>query len=278
MYNNTKRSFILLTITLALFACSPRIHQGLEKAKYDLQTSKANPQIAANSPLILADAEQSLDEARHQWKKSRDTDEVDHLVYLTERKLDIARENAGKSLAQANSVVSQAEANLHAKSLAIESSNERARASNIISQHYREKAEDKEDQVNQLQSELKALKAEKTERGNVMTLSNDVIFEVNKADLKPGAVLQLNPLIKFLKQNLGIKVTIEGHTDSQGATDYNQDLSERRAQAVRSMLVAQNIEESRIAAKGMGEDFPVASNNSDAGRLQNRRVQIIFSN
>jgi len=72
-------------------------------------------------------------------------------------------------------------------------------------------------------------------------------------------------------------VAVEGHTDSVGTTDYNQSLSERRAESVRSYLVAQKIGADTVAASGFGEDKPVATNGTAAGRQQNRRVELIVS-
>jgi outer membrane protein OmpA-like peptidoglycan-associated protein len=110
----------------------------------------------------------------------------------------------------------------------------------------------------------------------VLTLS-DVLFDTGQATLKPGAALALDRLGKFLQENPETKVIIEGHTDSQGSDEFNMDLSNRRAQTVAQAMTTRGIAADRFQPMGRGEAFPVASNDTAAGRQQNRRVEIIFS-
>jgi len=128
-----------------------------------------------------------------------------------------------------------------------------------------------------LEKELADLNAKKTDRGSVITLS-DVLFDTNKATLKPGAVPAIDRLTTFLKDAPDRGIQIEGHTDNVGADEYNQDLSQRRAEAVRQALVSRGIASDRISATGKGESLPIASNDSAGGRQQNRRVEIIIDN
>jgi outer membrane protein OmpA-like peptidoglycan-associated protein len=88
----------------------------------------------------------------------------------------------------------------------------------------------------------------------------------------------LNKLVFFLNKHPDRSVAIEGYTDSVGSEDYNQALSQRRADSVRSYLVRQGIGSGRLTASGMGMSDPVAGNDSAAGRQQNRRVEVIVSN
>jgi OOP family OmpA-OmpF porin len=80
-----------------------------------------------------------------------------------------------------------------------------------------------------------------------------------------------------LKEYPETMVKIEGHTDSKGSADYNAQLSQRRAEAVRNFLVNNGISPERITAQGMGEDYPIATNSTAAGRLQNRRVEVTIT-
>jgi outer membrane protein OmpA-like peptidoglycan-associated protein len=130
----------------------------------------------------------------------------------------------------------------------------------------------------QLEQELAALKAQarETERGPVLTLG-DVLFEFNRADLKSGAMQKLYPLVAFLQENPTRSVVIEGHTDNIGSDSYNFELSQRRAEAVRAFLLQNGIRAERITAQGRGESYPVAANDTEAGRQQNRRVEIVIS-
>jgi outer membrane protein OmpA-like peptidoglycan-associated protein len=84
-------------------------------------------------------------------------------------------------------------------------------------------------------------------------------------------------LVDFMNQYPHYKVSIEGHTDSQGNDEYNQQLSEQRASAVETTMMNMSIASDRIAMLGYGESFPVASNNNAGGRQLNRRVEIILS-
>jgi len=95
--------------------------------------------------------------------------------------------------------------------------------------------------------------------------------------LKPGAASTIDRIAAFLKDNEGTKVIVEGHTDSRGSDEYNQQLSERRAQAVTDALAFRGVDRGRVEAVGRGKALPVASNDTAAGQQQNRRVELIFS-
>lgn len=112
-------------------------------------------------------------------------------------------------------------------------------------------------------------------RGFILTLPG-LLFDVGKSALKPGALNVLNRVADQLKVNENVSVTIEGHTDSTGSDDLNMTLSEQRASAVRDYLVRQGVPEGRLSTRGLGETAPVATNDTAAGRQQNRRVELIF--
>lgn len=127
-----------------------------------------------------------------------------------------------------------------------------------------------------LEMELADLKLQKTERGLVLTLS-DVLFDTGAATLKAGADAPLDRLATVLKEQSDRKVLIEGHTDNVGSDQNNLGLSERRAQSVQASLIERGVERNQITAVGKGENFPIASNDSAAGRQSNRRVELIFT-
>jgi outer membrane protein OmpA-like peptidoglycan-associated protein len=127
-----------------------------------------------------------------------------------------------------------------------------------------------------LENELRDLRANRTERGLVLTLG-DVLFDTGKATLKPGAYATLDRVAKVLHDHAGRKVVIEGHTDSTGSEESNHVLSQQRAQAVQTALMDRGVSGGQIATVGKGEAMPVASNDNAAGRQQNRRVELIFS-
>jgi outer membrane protein OmpA-like peptidoglycan-associated protein len=113
-------------------------------------------------------------------------------------------------------------------------------------------------------------------RGMVITLSGSVLFASAKSDLLPAAQLKLNDVANALiKEDPLSKIVVEGHTDSQGGATYNQDLSQRRAQAVRDYLVSRGIAADRVTSQGFGPSRSIAENTSAEGRANNRRVEIV---
>ena len=122
---------------------------------------------------------------------------------------------------------------------------------------------------------LQQLRAERTDRGVVVTLE-DVLFEVNGAELQPGAQVELLRLVEYLEQHPDRKILIEGHTDNSGSSEYNLQLSDLRAQSVESFLIGSGVPADRVRSIGYGETRPEAPNDSATGRQQNRRVEIVI--
>ena len=120
------------------------------------------------------------------------------------------------------------------------------------------------------------LQTRDTARGLIVSLS-DVLFDFNQADLKPGAREKLAKVSGILLAYPTLHMNIEGHTDSVGTDDYNLKLSQRRADAVRDYLTSNGINSANVQALGLGKDGPVASNDTAAGRQQNRRVEMVVS-
>ena len=113
-----------------------------------------------------------------------------------------------------------------------------------------------------------------TPRGATLTLSEDVLFATDSDVLRPGAIEKLRPLAAYLRSNGGVRVAIDGFTDSRGSDAHNQDLSERRAASVRSAFDAMGVTRARFSVAGHGEANPVATNATAAGMRQNRRVEV----
>jgi len=113
-------------------------------------------------------------------------------------------------------------------------------------------------------------------RGLIVNMS-DVVFDTGKATLKSGAREKLAKISGILVDHPGLKLEVEGHTDSVGTEEYNQTLSESRASAVRDFLIAEGVPSSSITSHGFGKARPVASNDTDSGRQLNRRVELIVS-
>jgi outer membrane protein OmpA-like peptidoglycan-associated protein len=120
------------------------------------------------------------------------------------------------------------------------------------------------------------LETRETARGLIVNLS-DVLFDTASATLKPGAREKLARVAGILSTHPDLHIEVEGHTDSVGGEDYNQRLSERRAESVKSYLLQQKIAPAAVDAEGFGEGRPVATNDTAAGRQQNRRVELVVS-
>ncbi len=115
-----------------------------------------------------------------------------------------------------------------------------------------------------------------TPRGLLVTMA-DVLFDFGKYNLRPGAREALAKLSGIVLAHPGLELDIEGHTDSVGSEEFNQRLSEKRAEAVRDYLVQQGLNADSLRARGFGETMPLVSNDTPSGRQQNRRVEIIVS-
>jgi outer membrane protein OmpA-like peptidoglycan-associated protein len=121
----------------------------------------------------------------------------------------------------------------------------------------------------QLEAQLTALEARKTDRGMVITLG-DVLFDTNQAQLKSGGMRNVQKLADFFRQYPQRTLMIEGFTDSIGSASSNQDLSERRAGSVRTALLDMGISRDRMTSRGYGESYPAAGNDTATGRQLNR--------
>ena len=112
-------------------------------------------------------------------------------------------------------------------------------------------------------------------RGTVITLSGGVLFATNQATILPGAQVQLDQVAEALKTQAEHHFTVEGHTDNQGTDKINDDLSTRRANAVRDYLIVHGVAAAAITAQGFGSRRAIADNRTTEGRAMNRRVEII---
>src|SRR5207247_556217 len=130
---------------------------------------------------------------------------------------------------------------------------------------------------NQLQQQLNMiLETRDTARGLIVNMS-DVLFDTGRYTLRPGAREKLAKVSGILLANPGLRIEVEGHTDSVGGDEYNQRLSEQRASSVRDYLVSQGVANNSVTARGFGKAQPVASNDTPTGRQMNRRVELVVS-
>ena len=297
----------LLAIAMLAGCASVPENSLLSEARNDYSAAQNNPRVVNLAPNELKQAGDALAKANDASIKKEDAAVVTHLAYLAKQRAAIAQEAAKQkeaeitvtgaaaerstirleartaeaSKAQQSAEASQRQAEAAQQSAAesqrqAEASQQQAVTSQQQSEISQQQARDAEMRTSQLETQLKELNAKKTERGLVITLG-DVLFDTNKAQLKSGSTRSLQKLADFLKQYPQRKARIEGYTDSTGGADYNQALSDRRAKAVRTSLVDMGISNDRISTQGYGEESPVASNDTAAGRQLNRRVEIVLS-
>lgn len=131
-----------------------------------------------------------------------------------------------------------------------------------------------DEQAEELEQELPNATVERVGEGIGVTFDSGILFDVDESDLRAEAESNLTELAESLESYEDTRVLVVGHTDSTGSDSYNKALSERRAESARAWLLRQGIQPDRVEALGRGETEPVADNDSEAGRQQNRRVEI----
>jgi outer membrane protein OmpA-like peptidoglycan-associated protein len=270
--NSALISASALALLLAACASAPRRSEQLEQARAQVQTLSQEPLAQQAASQDLDAARKSLQQAEAAEQQQRPPVEVDHLAYLALR-----HAQAGEArVSEANARQEIARAQEERTQTLMQARTQEAQAARAQAQNAQAQAESARRQAQAAQSELAELQAKQTQRGMVVTLG-DVLFDTGQATLKPGADLQLNRLAEYLKGNSNTRILIEGHTDDRGSAPYNQELSDRRAQAVATALESRGVAADQLQPVGRGKDFPVASNTTPEGRQQNRRVEIVFS-
>lgn len=156
-----------------------------------------------------------------------------------------------------------------------EAARRKAILSQQVAQYARQQARDGRPRNEWIESELRDFHAAKSDRGLVITMS-DVLFDAGSADLRPGGIRLVARIAALLHEYPNRTIAIEGFTDSVGDDALNRALSERRADAVRTALMDGGIQGNRIVARGYGEAFPVAGNDTPEGRQRNRRVEVVI--
>ncbi|MEO6679447.1 MAG: OmpA family protein [Pseudomonas sp.] len=239
----------LLAASVALAACSTPPNANLEQARVNYSGLQANPQASKVAALETKDASDYLDKADKAYQDKQDQAKVDQLAYLTNQRVEVAKQTIALRTAEAN-------------------------LKNAAAQRAQARLDARDQQIKQLQD---SLNAKQTDRGTLVTFG-DVLFATDRADLKSSGLVNINKLAQFLQENPDRKVIVEGYTDSTGSAGHNQTLSERRADSVRTALVKMGVDPARIVSQGYGKEYPVADNTSVSGRAMNRRVEVTISN
>jgi outer membrane protein OmpA-like peptidoglycan-associated protein len=266
----------------------------LDGARESYRAASADPQVQLRAPVELAVAERALAQAENLWRANAPADLVAHQAYLATQRSRIALNTAQYRKAESAVATSGEQRNrvlLRAREQEAEAAKSQARAAEQARVDAEIRAEqlartipaptaksaDMSSELARLKAQIRDLKAEQTDRGWVLTLRSDVLFDSGSATLKPGARRAVDNLAQFMERYPEREIAIEGFTDSIGAHEANRRLSESRAAAVKNALVARGVEPSRIDARGYGPAFPVASNDTPTGRQLNRRVEIVIN-
>lgn len=239
----------LLAASVALAACSTPPNANLEQARSNYTGLQTNPQASKVAALETKEASDYLDKADKAYQDKENQAKVDQLAYLTNQRVEVAKQTIALRTAEAN-------------------------LKNTSAQRAEARLAGRDQQIKQLKD---SLNARQTERGTLVTFG-DVLFATDKAELKSNGLMNINKLAQYLQENPDRKVIVEGYTDSTGTASHNQSLSERRADSVRAALVKMGVDPARIVAQGYGKEYPVADNNSTSGRAMNRRVEVTISN
>jgi outer membrane protein OmpA-like peptidoglycan-associated protein len=262
----------------------------MDRAKKAYAEAKANPNVESYAPMELQEAGKAVQEA----EKAKETEDILQMGYIAERKTQFAVTIADGKVAERNIDklnVEKAEMNARKQTLEAErarmaaaAETEKAAKAKVQAEQAKSAAEMEaakaakaKAESDQLMKELASLKAQQTERGIVLTIG-DVLFATGKADLSATADKSVAKLAEFLKKNPNRNVLIEGHTDSVGKDDSNLALSQKRADSVKAKLVGEGIEAGRTTTVGYGKKFPLANNDTKAGKAQNRRVEVVILN
>jgi outer membrane protein OmpA-like peptidoglycan-associated protein len=247
----------------------------VERESAALERARAEEARRRQADEARRDAEARRDQAENQ---TRAAEEARAAAERAKTEADRARTDADRAaerLAQERRAADEARVAAETARAAAEAEarSSAAQAQQSAAQAEREKAELRD----RLREQLNViLETRETARGLIVNLS-DVLFDTGSANLKPGAREKLAKIAGILLAHPGLEVQVEGHTDSVGSDDRNQALSERRAQSVHDYLIGQAIPPAAVGTAGFGESQPVASNDTAAGRQQNRRVELVVS-
>lgn len=290
----------------------------LEQALAAYAQAKNNPIVESYSLKTLLDAEQNLKEAQKVREKVYSIDpnnpkgygeremtlffnDISRLSYMSTRKSQTAVAIAegvvthnellklGKEEAEVKLQKSQLEKKLLMHDLAAKDSalalakdqlakaTDEAERARILADIRAKEAEKAKAELALLMAELTELQGKLTDRGIVLTIG-DILFAFDKDNLNSSGLSSMDKIASFLRERPNRQLLVEGHTDNVGTFEYNQALSERRAASVKNALVERGVASDRIVTIGYSKKYPVASNDTEGGRQQNRRVEVVILN
>lgn len=293
---------VLLAVALVVGACGvvPRTTSLLDQTRTDYRMAQGNTNVARYATLEMKLADDAMAQANAAALDNNSAEKVDALAYLAKQKIALAQEvgkqksaeaevaNAGKERDQirldqrtneANQAKSSAEQSKQAALTAQSDTAEAQRKAQVAQDQTldaQQQAQQAQARAASFEAQLAELAAKKTERGLVITLG-DVLFGTDLARLNADGMQTAQKLAQVLQQHPQRTVLVEGFADSTGSTAHNQELSERRASAVRTALLELGVAAARVTIRGYGEAYAVAANDTASNRQLNRRVEIVVS-
>ncbi len=257
----TMQFLIIVTIVAFFAGCATVPPNELINARAAYRHASEGPAVQL-APAELHKAHEALVEAEQSFQKEPKSYKTKDLAYAAQRKSEkaaalgaMAAEKAKKDKANADFQEQQAE---------------------IVRQGKQDLSDSEKRTADALAELAKLAAVKEEERGMVVTLSGSVLFRSSESTLLSSAQVKLDQVANALLAVRARNLIVEGHTDSQGSESYNQDLSQRRADAVRDYLVQRGYPADRIQARGKGKGSPIADNASPEGRANNRRVEIVI--
>ncbi|MAL97577.1 MAG: hypothetical protein CL583_03910 [Alteromonadaceae bacterium] len=271
-----------ISVLLTACASAPPENETVTEAREIYQSIENDPNVARTGATPLREAKNHLDRAQEMLEEGEEDRLVEHEAYLARGYAQIAETRGERNkIQQEIESAKNRRDELRLEMRSAEARQAQSRAQRAMSEAERAQneaklAQQEAEELRKQMQELKELQAQQTDRGMVLTLG-DVLFDLNQAELQGTGITAVEKLAEFMKEYEDRRVKVEGYTDSTGSEAYNQQLSERRAQAVKDVLMNNGVASDRVEVQGYGEAYPVASNDDPSGRQRNRRVEIVIS-
>jgi outer membrane protein OmpA-like peptidoglycan-associated protein len=266
------RTLMAIGAALGIAACAsvPTPNPQLVAARAEVHTAQANPNVAKYAAVDIEAAQKQLDLAEAAAMHHDDA-AIAQPAYLATQLARLAQARGAAKADDARVAAGRGERD----KIQLDARTREVGTATLATNAALEQRDQATEQAARLQAEVDQLKATPTPRGLVLTLG-DVLFDTGRSQLNPGAARKLDQLAQFLTDQPQRRVQIDGFTDSVGSESYNQNLSQQRADAVKSSLISRGIDSSRIESQGYGKSFPVADNADSGGRQLNRRVEVVI--
>ncbi|MDB4969943.1 MAG: Flagellar motor rotation protein MotB [Myxococcales bacterium] len=292
------RTILSGTMVLGMFSvvgCATVVPRELADARTAYQHASAS-RASDLSPAELHKAKEALVKAEEAWSNDAESAQTRDLSYVAQRKAQLAEAMAGMALAKNDKTAADQSINKSEHTIAKRTAGELTQTREQLAESQRNSAKDQQALGTEREARMEADKrtaeadaraksaqdalaklaaVKEEERGMVITLNGSVLFPSDQSTLLPEAQTRLNQVADALMATKERNIVVEGHTDSRGSESHNIDLSQRRAESVRSYLVTRGYEADRVQAHGIGKGRPTTSNDSAEGRANNRRVEII---